>query len=101
MTHHHEPPATLTEAEWDTLEPIFKRCGQSAAFALLRRTNNQPQRAGDLFAPAYVYSRGQTNVNRMLGKAGSDFVLSRVDYTITNDGTAREDRMLALVRKAK
>jgi len=101
MAHYHEPPATLTEAEWDELEPIFRSCGQSKAFELLRKKNNKPQRAGSLFAPEDVRVRGRGNISRALGRAKSIFSLSRINYVSGSDKAAPEDHLLALVRKPK
>lgn len=101
MPHYHEPPATLTEAEWDKLEPIFKSCGQHAAFLLLRKTRNRPQRAGDLFAPEDVRSRGRDSLSTALRRANSVFALSRINYVGGGEKIEREEHMLALVRIPK
>ena len=99
MAHYDGDPATLTEAEWEKLEPVFKGCGQSRAFELLRKEKNAAQRAGDLFAPGDVYSKGRDHINAALRKAKSVFSLCRVNYVHGTSGTPREDHLLALVRK--
>lgn len=101
MAHYHEPPAELTEAEWEKLKLIFESCGQSPAFALLREEKNKPQRAGDLFAPQDIRVKGRERVSTALRKAGSVFSLSRVNYVGGHDKTPREDHLLALVRTPK
>ncbi len=99
MPHYDGDPATLTEAEWDELIPIFASYSHGAALELLRKGNNTAQRAGDLFSPEDVYSRGRDHVNTALRKAKSVFRLCRVNYVHGTIGTPREDHLLALVRK--
>ena len=99
MAHYHQPPAVLTKAEWEEVSKILKDCTQPQVVEKLRKANNQPQRAGDLFAGEYVYSRGQDQVNKALREANSPFVLGRIAYENGISVPEREERMLAFVRK--
>jgi len=100
MAHYNEPPATLTEDEWEELKPIFAAAKQSKAFEVLRKAANRPTPAKELFEGEYIYARGQDYVNKRLRAAGSVFALSSVDYLKTQT-VSREDRNLALVRMPK
>lgn len=99
MAQYHQPPATLNKAEWENLARAFTAPEQTRAFEKLRKANNTPQRAGDLFSPECVRSRGQEMVNLSLRKANSIFALSRIGYTNGKEGTPREDRLLAFVKR--
>ncbi len=100
MAHYHEPPAKLTEAEWENIAKVFAKAKQTPAFEMLRESKNKPKRAGDLFEPEDVRVRGQNGINRELRKINSVFSLSRTDeYAVGKNDTPPEDRMLALVRR--
>ncbi|OGG64200.1 hypothetical protein A3C18_00050 [Candidatus Kaiserbacteria bacterium RIFCSPHIGHO2_02_FULL_54_11b] len=103
MPQYHEPPATLTEAEWDGLVKTFQSVGRVQTLQTLRKVGNAPQRAGDLFCEKDVYSMGQDRINTALRKSRSDFALSRINDSGMNwaNTTTREDRKLALVRRPR
>ncbi len=102
MAHYHKPPATLKKSEWKAVAAAFASVNQTKAFELLQKTGNKPHRAGDLFAEEDVRSVGQDRINTALRKSGSIYVLGRIgDYLNPANNCAREDRVLALVRRPK